>query len=72
MWLGVGVLIFWILLGNVICVLAHQLLGPWDVVTAVMSAEALEEKEFAKQGRKPTEGQVKVNMPNVSNMTVIS
>ena len=71
-WLGVGVLIFWIFLGNVVCVLAHQLLGPWDVVTAVMSQEALQEKEFAKRGNKGSQGQVKINMPHVSVLTVRS
>ena len=66
MWLGAGVLIFWILVGNVVCVLAHQLLGPWDVATAVMSEEALQEKEYAKRGRKAQQGQVRVNLPEVS------
>ena len=64
-------LIFWIFLGNVVCVLAHQLLGPWDVVTAVMSQEALQEKEFAKRGNKGSQGQVKINMPHVSVFTVM-
>lgn len=69
--MGVGVLIFWILLGNVVCVLAHQLLGPWDVATAVMSEEALQEKEFAKRGNKAVKGQVKVDMTQVTETTCL-
>ena len=61
-----GVQVLWILIGNIICVLAHQYLGPWDVVTNVMSQEVLQEKEYAKRGNTANQEQVKINMPHVS------
>ena len=65
-WLGVGVLIFYCIVTNIVCILAHQHLAPFDVVTAVMSEDALKEKAYAKRGNQGEPGQVQVNILEVS------
>ena len=61
--MGVGVLIFGIILFNVICVLAHKLLPPYGVQTAVMSEESLKERELTKKGAFAKAGEVAIDMP---------
>ena len=62
-WLGVGVLIFGIVLFNVVCVLAHKLLPPYGIQTAVMSEESLRERELTKKGNFAKAGEVAVDVP---------
>ncbi|KAL0029477.1 hypothetical protein WJX77_010449 [Trebouxia sp. C0004] len=63
-WLGVGALVAYIILFNVICVLAHKLLAPYGVQTAVMSEESLKEREFTVKGDQAKSGQLEVEIPS--------
>ena len=58
-----GVLIFGIILFNVVCVLAHKLLMPYGIQTAVVSEESLREREVTKKGNFAKAGEVAVDVP---------
>ncbi|KAL8967025.1 MAG: hypothetical protein Q9197_005665, partial [Variospora fuerteventurae] len=62
-WLGVGVMIFYIIFFNVVCIVAHKLLPPFGVQASVMSEESLRERELTKKGNFAKAGEVAVNMP---------
>ncbi|KAK9829075.1 hypothetical protein WJX72_003763 [[Myrmecia] bisecta] len=49
-WLAVGTSLFAMFLFNVVVILAHKYLGPYETNTAVLSEDALLEREVAKRG----------------------
>jgi len=55
-------MIAYIVLFNVICVLAHKLLAPYGVQTAVMSEESLKERELTVKGDQAKSGQLEIDM----------
>ena len=55
-------MIAYIILFNIICVLAHMLLAPYGVQAAVMSEESLKERELTVKGDQPKSGQLEIEM----------
>ena len=55
-------MIAYIILFNVICVLAHMLLAPYGVQAAVMSEESLKERELTVKGDQAKSGQLEIEM----------
>ena len=56
-------MIFYIIVFNVVCVLAHKLLPPFGVQAPVMSEESLRDRELTKKGNFAKTGEVAVDMP---------
>lgn len=57
-------MIFYIIVFNVVCILAHKLLPPFGVEASVMSEESLRERELTKKGNFAKAGEVTVDMPH--------
>lgn len=55
-------MIAYIIVFNVICVLAHKLLAPYGVQASVMSEESLKERELTVKGDQAKSGQVEIEM----------
>lgn len=55
-------MIAYIILFNIICVLAHMLLAPYGVQAAVMSEESLKERELTVKGDQAKSGQLEIQM----------
>jgi len=56
-------MIFYIVVFNVVCILAHKLLPPFGIEASVMSEESLRERELTKKGNFAKAGEVTVDMP---------
>ena len=63
-------MIFYIVVFNVVCVLAHQLLPPFGVQASVMSEESLRDRELTKKGNFAKAGEVAVDMPKQASQPV--
>ena len=61
-WVAVGVMIGYNILFNIIIVIAHKFLGPFNSNTAVTTEEALNEREIAKRGHDGTGQDVKIDI----------
>jgi ABC-type multidrug transport system ATPase subunit len=66
-WVAVGVMIGYNILFNIVIVVAHKFLGPFNMNTAVTTEEALTEREIAKRGHDGSGQDVKIDIKATSD-----